>query len=147
MNKQDVKERIAFVRHWRGQEHTLLRGGFSDECSIQNTGNNPEQWTFAAGRRRYDKSEVYSKPHVKPTISIIVWAYIFIDGRSELVIIERDPEAPRGGYTSRSYIWALEEGLLPEYKPRTFFQQDNAKIHMSKLVKEWFEKHRIWVID
>jgi hypothetical protein len=57
--------------------------------------------------------------------------------------MERDPKAPRGGYTSRSYIWALEEGLLPEYEPGTFFQQDNARIHVSKLVKDWFEEHGI----
>lgn len=77
----------------------------------------------------------------------MVWACIFIDGRSDLIIIERDPAAPRGGYTTQSYIWALEEGLLKEYEPGTPFQQDNAKIHVSKAMKEWFETHGIWVIN
>jgi hypothetical protein len=77
----------------------------------------------------------------------MVWACIFVDGRTDLVIMERDPAAPKGGYTARSYIWALEEAFLHEYEPGTPFQQDNAKTHMAKVVKSFMEEHRIWVID
>lgn len=61
-------------------------------------------------------------------------------------MIERDPTSLRGGYTTQSYIQALEEGFLKEYKLGTPFQQDNTKIHTSKAIKEWFEKHSIQVI-
>jgi hypothetical protein len=60
--------------------------------------------------------------------------------------MERDNEAPRGGYSTNSYIKSLEEGLLPIYEPGTLFQQDNAKIHTSLRMQEWFECHGIWVI-
>jgi hypothetical protein len=77
----------------------------------------------------------------------MVWGAIWLGGRSELIIMERDPDAPKNGYTSWSYIEALELGLLSEYTPGRFFQQDNAKIHVSNATKKWFEEHGIWVID
>ena len=43
----------------------------------------------------------------------MLWACFWYDGRSELVAMDRDPQAQRNGYSARSYIWALEEGLLP----------------------------------
>lgn len=61
--------------------------------------------------------------------------------------MERDPSAPRGGYSSWSYQKVLEEGLLPYYQPGDIFQQDNAKIHQSKTTMEWLELKGIWVID
>ena len=64
-----------------------------------------------------------------------------------MVIMERDIEAARNGYSANSYIWALEEGLLSTYRPGYPFQQDNASIHTARKVKDWFEEHGIWVID
>ena len=63
-----------------------------------------------------------------------------------MIIMERDPDAKRGGFSSWSYIKVLEEDLLPNYLPGTFFQQDNAPIHKSNVVKEWLEEHGIWTI-
>ena len=47
------------------------------------------------------------------------------------MVIEWDPGATRGGYSTISYIKALEEGLLPFYEPSFIYQQDNAPIHRS----------------
>jgi hypothetical protein len=51
-----------------------------------------------------------------------VWAYVWLDEqgvaqRSKLVIIERDPNAKKRCYSSKSYIEALTKGLLPYYRP------------------------------
>jgi hypothetical protein len=51
----------------------------------------------------------------------MVWGCIWKGGRSPLVIMIRDDESPRKGYLVESYIWALEEGLAPFYRPGTFF--------------------------
>ena len=64
-----------------------------------------------------------------------------------MVIMRRDEAAKKCGYSSQSYIWALEEGLLPNYTPGVFLQQDNAKIHVSRLTQAFLERHGIWVID
>jgi hypothetical protein len=50
----------------------------------------------------------------------MVWGSIWVDGRgrvrrSPLVIMERDPNAPRHGYTAWSYCRALKKGLLRNY--------------------------------
>lgn len=53
----------------------------------------------------------------------MVWAGIWLRGRTELIIIERDEDSPSGrGYTAKSYIETLEKGLLPFYIPRIVFQ-------------------------
>jgi hypothetical protein len=45
--------------------------------------------------------------------------------------MERDPDAPRYGYTSKSYIQALTEGLLPRWRRLQQFMQDNARVYTS----------------
>jgi len=57
--------------------------------------------------------------------------------------MERDVLARKEGYSARSYIWALEEGLILVYKPLDIYQMDNTPIHISNLVKEWLETHGV----
>ncbi len=64
-----------------------------------------------------------------------------------MIIMERDPTSPRGGYSTKSYIWALEEGLIPNYEGGRFFLQDNARIHTSRAAQAWFLENNIWVQD
>lgn len=86
-----------------------------------------------------------AKVYIKD-ISQMVWAGIWLGGRTKLVIMERDKDSPSGrGYTAKSYIEALEKGLLPIYTPGIVFQQDNAKIHTALVIQEWFETHGIYV--
>ena len=69
----------------------------------------------------------------------MVWASIWLDERgrarrSNLVIMERDSDAPRGGYSAQSYIKALTKGLLPYYRRSQLFMQDGAGIYRSRAV-------------
>jgi hypothetical protein len=59
----------------------------------------------------------------------------------------RDQAAARCGYTAQSYIQALEEGLLDNYKPGEWFMQDNAPIHTARASKEWLEVHGVATVD
>ena len=77
----------------------------------------------------------------------MVWAAISLEIKTPLIFMLRDEENKRHGYTSRSYISALADELLPIYQPGQPFQQDNAQIDTSKMTKEWHENHGIWVID
>lgn len=52
-----------------------------------------------------------------------------------------------GSFTINLYLEALEEGLIQYYTSETIFQQDNARIHKSADVREWFETYSIYVID
>ena len=58
------------------------------------------------------------------------------DKRSELVIMERDPESKRNGYSAILYIDALKEGLLPMCNGELFIQ-DNAPIHTAHVIRAW----------
>jgi hypothetical protein len=51
----------------------------------------------------------------------MVWALIWLNERghprrSDLVIVERGDDAPQGGYPAQSYIEALTEGFLLNWR-------------------------------
>jgi transposase len=78
----------------------------------------------------------------------MVWAGIWLGGRTKLIIMERDEESPSGrGYTSKSYISTLEKGLILIYTPGIVFQQDNARIHLAEPTRNWLEAHGVYVED
>jgi transposase len=77
----------------------------------------------------------------------MMWAVIWLDGRSELVIMERDLTSKRQGYSANSYLKLLEEVLLPLYDGTRHFQQDNARIHTAVKVQEWFTRHAISLLE
>ena len=112
---------------------------FSDECSVEVGTGKDRQWSFHYPWEKYGHRFIEEKEKAHG-LRQMVWGAIWLDSRgrphrSELVIMSRDAEAQKNGYTGRSYIQALEEGLLPFYEPGVRFQQDNAKIHVSTLTK------------
>ncbi|KAK4232687.1 hypothetical protein C8A03DRAFT_20070, partial [Achaetomium macrosporum] len=68
---------------------------FSDECPCQNNTSNPTAWQFRFPSEKYDKRFVNIKNHVKADISIMIWGMIWVGGRSELIVMERDEDSPR----------------------------------------------------
>lgn len=46
-------------------------------------------------------------------IRVMVWAAISVDGFSKLHAMRRDNSSKNNGYTIRSYLQVLEDGLLP----------------------------------
>jgi hypothetical protein len=63
----------------------------------------------------------------------MVWASVWLDERgqprrSKLIIMARDPDAPKSGYSTKIYIEALTKGLLPHYQRSQLFMQDNAGV-------------------
>lgn len=64
---------------------------------------------------RYRPDLVNKKNHVKPTILVMMWGCIYVGGRSDLIIMERDATLKRNGFTQNSYLKVLEDYLLPLY--------------------------------
>ena len=78
----------------------------------------------------------------------MVWAsFSGALGRSNLVVMERDKELPKGGYFAQSYIQILDNQIPQVYEPGFQFMQDNAPIHKSKLMAKWFKENVIDIID
>ena len=76
-----------------------------------------------------------------------MWAGIWKEGRTALIVIKRDQSRPRKSYTAWSYREALREGLLPHYDGTKQFMQDNAAVHSAAETIEWLMLHGIEYID
>jgi hypothetical protein len=78
----------------------------------------------------------------------MVWAAVWVDERgrgrrSPLVIMDRDTNAPKSGYSSKSYIKAFTKGLPPNWCNFHQYMHDNAAIHTSLKVREFLTDHHI----
>jgi transposase len=94
------------------------------------------------------KKEMISEIRTSRKPAQMVWASVWLDERgrprwSPLVIMERNPNAPRRGYSSQSYIKALRKGLLPYWRRSQLFMQDNACIHTLRATMEFLVQHGI----
>jgi hypothetical protein len=120
---------------------------FSDECSVEYGTGRQRPWAFGFKHERLSTERVFPLKKGKQA-SAMVWAMIGASiGRSPIVFMQRDEDAPRNGYSALSYCWALDEHLEPVYDGQVF-QQDNAPIHIAKMVQEWFEIRGIhWCHD
>jgi hypothetical protein len=119
----------------------------TDEVSVQNKSNNPQAYAFRHAYEKYNKELVNQTDHVKPTISNMYWGGIWLQGRTPLVPMKRDPTSRKNGYTAWSYRLALRDGLLPYYDGTRRFQQDNAKIHLAHDTMTWLVSHGIELLE
>ena len=74
-------------------------------------------------------------------MKVMVWGYFWDYRRSNLYIIDRDFESAKYGYSAESYLEVLEAEVAPIYSTLDKgyeFIQDNASIHTTKKVKQWF---------
>jgi len=62
-------------------------------------------------------------------ISVIIWGGFCSSERCNLVVMDRDKAAKRGGYSANSYLNVLEQAIPTIYEPGLLFMQDNASIH------------------
>ena len=77
----------------------------------------------------------------------MVWGAIWVGGCSDIVIMERDEESKRGGYSANSYIRVLDAQIPTIYEPGMIFIQDNSPIHTAGKVKQWFENQGVVVME
>ena len=77
----------------------------------------------------------------------MIWGAIYGDGRSDVIIMDRDPDSEKSGYTANSYLTVLNDQLPRTCQPGMTFMQDNARIHTAKKIKKWFEDEGIPVME
>lgn len=143
----DAAKRLSWCRarrNWTVEQ--WRRVIFSDECAIQVGSGARPQWVFRTSKDKWDPRKVHPKPRGR-SLSIMVWAAINFSGKSRLIVMERDDDSGKGGFSSRSYQDALEEGLLPFIRNGDTFMQDNAPIHRARATLDWLSAHRIEVLD
>ena len=144
LSREDAEKRLEFARNMRSFNWRKVI--FSDECSVERGAGKDAVWVFRHDQEKWNPEMIEPKDK-RHEIRQMVWASFWYNEQSELVIMERDYEADRQGYSSVSYTEALKEGLLPIYDAGDPFVQDNAPIHKSYFTQEFFESHGIWVLD
>jgi hypothetical protein len=75
------------------------------------------------------------QPYVKgKDISVMIWGAIHGDGRSAVVIMDRDPDSEKSGYTANSYLTILNDQMPRVWEPGMTFMQDNTRIYTAKKI-------------
>jgi transposase len=92
--------------------------------------------------------EKWKKKYIEPykkgkSVWVTVWAAIWRKNRSDLVRLERDFEAKKQGYTTKSYIALLDEMMPTIWEPGLTFMHGNAPNHSAKKVTIWLQDNAI----
>jgi hypothetical protein len=112
---------------------------FSDECSVECGASHMRKYVFRFAGQQFDRDRVTNYNKSKD-IRVMVWAAISTAGSSDLMMMRRDPSAEQQGFTTRSYLEVLRDGLLPIILETDIYQQDGARIQTSKAAKAWFKR-------
>jgi transposase len=147
LNRGHALKRMKFCRDYRQFPWGRCTLKFSDECSVQKGSGHNQEWCFRYPWEKW-KKEMISEVGTSRKPAQMVWASIWVDERgcarkSDLVIMDRDFNAPKHGYSSQSYLEALRKGLLPYWRRTQLFMQDNARIHTSRVVRQFLTDYYI----
>jgi transposase len=151
LNRIHAYGRRVFCRSWRHFPWRRRTVKFSDECSFQKGSGKNTEWVFRFSWEKW-KREMITESSTSRKPAQMVWACIWLDERgharrSKLVIMERDPDAKKYGYSAQSYIKTLTKGLLPHYRRSQYFMHDNAAIHTARVVRSFLTEHHITPIQ
>jgi len=82
-------------------------------------------WRYASEKLKED----FIRPRRKgKDLTVMIQAAVCRQGHSPIVVMKRDPQAPKKGYSANSWRWAMEE-MLPKLPQDGFYLlQDNAPI-------------------
>jgi transposase len=116
LNRGHALKRMKFCKdycHFSWGRRTLK---LSDECSVQKGSGHNTEWCFRLPWEKW-KKEMITEVSTSRKPAQMVWASIWLDKRgrgrrSNLIIMDRNNNAPRGGHSSQSYMKALRKGLL-----------------------------------
>ena len=136
--------RLYTYLNWR-------RVRWSDECSIQLGKGQKLEWVFVAGGKgQYERRlarDMVQKRRCGKQKSKMFWAAFGHGVRTQLVPMEGDPTASKGGVTARVYQAVLDQYLPPILGFGSIFIQDNAPIHTAHIIRDWFRQQGIEVMN
>jgi hypothetical protein len=147
LNRRHALKRMKFCRGYQQFPWGRCMLKFSDECSVQKGSRQNQEWCFHYFFEKWKKEMIFEVGTSRKPAQM-VWASIWVDERecarkSDLVIMDRDFNTPKHGYSSQSYLKALRKGLLPYWRHTQLFMQDNARIHTSRVVRQFLTDHYI----
>jgi transposase len=146
-NRRHALKRMKFCRDYRQFPWGCCMLKFSDGCSVQKGSGHNQECCFRCFWGKW-KKEMISQVRTSRKPAQMVWASIWVDEReyarkSDLVIMDCNFNAPKHEYSSQGYLEALRRGLLPYLRCTQLFMQDNARIHTSRVVRQFLTDHYI----
>ena len=166
LTEDHARQRRIWAEKYDGKPVAFWRRlRWSDECSIERGKGGAIEWVY----RQRGKLPLTLDPYFTAYLLIIYkgqalelwaiqtkapkgrtqmfWACFGFGCRTDLVVMEGDQNAKRGGVTARVYLQTLEEYLPTILEDDSIFMQDNAPIHKAHLVRDWFIENGIDVMD
>lgn len=135
---QDKNERVKLAKQWLIENHPWEKTIFSDEKWFSFDG--PDGWSSFM----YPNEEHHRPRRQKGGGGVMVWAMVLPSGLISYKFLDRKFKSP-------DYIDILQNIVVPiskmNFRGRFWFQQDNSRIHTSKLVKQWMESASLSVIN
>jgi hypothetical protein len=146
LQPKTMRARLRFAkkyRYWTSDD--WARVIFSDETKINRMGSDGRLWCY---RKRGERP---TKRTCQATVkhgggNTMVWGCMTMQGVGNMCNID-------GTMYSEDYVAILDSNLLPTAIAHNLrrggfiFQQDNDPKHTSKLAKDWFQDHRVTVLD
>ena len=138
LSKKHRFERIRIITNWLSVNHCFEKTIFSDEKRFSIDG--PDCW------RTYIKENdnIIRERRQCQGGGIMIWLMCFPNGLLSYEIIE-------GYFKSKDYKEMLEKRVIRaiklNYGTDFYYQDDNCSVHKARLVKDFFEKHRINVLE
>jgi len=81
----------------------------------------------------------------------MVWGYFWDTGRTGLYLMDRDFKSKKYRYSANSYLEILDAMIIPIIivlnDPGYIFMQDNASIHITYIVRDWFRRAALTCLD
>jgi hypothetical protein len=146
LTEANAAKRLAWCLKYQGyteEEWGLFM--WSDECSVERGRGKRAEWVFRTANQAWDRKMI-QEYNCKKNMKVMVWGCFWDLGRSSLYIMDRDFESAKHGYSAESYLEVLEAEVGPIYStlpPGYLFMQDNASIHTSHKVRDWFKEHGV----
>ena len=109
LEEYNIKKWVVQARPKLTDEHSRKRLAFARK--YEGLYRKARGWVFRTPQEKWDpKMSIFSKGKALSRL-VMVWAGINdACKRSEFVIMERDPESKRGGYSTKPYIATHEQG-------------------------------------
>ena len=145
LTRKDAKARYKWAReHQHLTKEDWAKFSWSDESLIKQDSDPRQSWVF----RRQTKHEKYDPKNIRTKLNHggekqMIWGCFYGNKLGPIAFID-------GTVNSHVYISILQDKLLPFFQALRddgatdiIFQQDNAKVHTSKLAKAWLKDSAI----
>ena len=116
---------------------------WSDECSAQQGRGKLIEQVFGYRSNKWKPSHVTTYKKGKDLRVMVQAAFQGFGNRTPLYIMDCDFKSKKNRFSANSYIEVLN-AHAQYMSDNTCFMQNNASIHTTKKVKDWFREQKVW---